>query len=164
MRSRRCRSWKNVSCVLLSSRQGSLPPVQCPEVNLEEFIVQSLLCSLRQPDLPQETMLSTLEALQQVFKMNYTQCERSFMRLDGISVMEQLLSVHASSLEIVEAILSLVAEVSKTIQYAQIMEHSNMIPACIQVLLRYRDKKRLIKTALNITRALCIYGTCVLAS
>ena len=137
--------------------------MQCPEVDLEEFIIHTLLSSLRQPDLPQEAMLETLAALQQVFKINYTQCERSFMRLDGISVMEQLLSAHASSLEIVEAILSLVAEVSKTIQYAQIMEHSNMIPACIQVLLRYRNKKHLIKTALNITRALCIYGACACA-
>lgn len=137
--------------------------MQCPEVDLEEFIIHTLLSSLRQPDLPQEAMLETLAALQQVFKINYTQCERSFMRLDGISVMEQLLSAHASSLEIVEAILSLVAEVSKTIQYAQIMEHSNMIPACIQVLLRYRNKKHLIKTALNITRALCIHGACACA-
>ena len=145
-------------------RLDNTPSVQCSEVDLETFLVHSLLTMLLQPSVSQDAILSILASLQQSFSINDTQCEVAFMKQNGIVAVEQVLSAHASSSVIVGAVLSLIEEVTKTVKYAQILEHSNIIPACIQVLLRYQNNKTLVKAALRITRALCIYSTPALVS
>ena len=137
----------------------NIPSIQCPEMDLETFLIHTLLTALLQPDISQEAILTILSSLQQSISINYTLCETAFMNQNGVVAVEQLLSAHASSSPIIGAVLSLIEEITKTVKYAQILEHSNIIPACIQVLLRYPDNKTLVKAALRITRALCIYST-----
>lgn len=135
-----------------------LPPISCPEIQIEDNILVNIFTSLCK-EKDRTNVLESLQTLQQCFILNYYQIITAFNNLNGVQMLERVIVHFTEDIKVVETILeTLFLAVSKTPVIPQ-LDQNNIIGLCVQVLIRCGDEKKLVKLSLKIIRALCMYRT-----
>ena len=134
-------------------------PLICPETNLEESIVHSLLLSLEESE-SREAVQKTLTVIRKCFVVEYSQMMGAFISQDGVHRMEVLIARYAEDYPIIQMILEILLYLLQDMNYAIRLDHNTLIGICIQILLRCKKEAVLIKLSLKIIASLCLYRWC----
>ena len=134
-------------------------PLVCPETNLEESIIQSILHSLEEAG-SREAAQKTLTVIKKCFVVEYSQIMGAFISQDGIRRMEMLIARYADDYTIIQTILEILLSLLQDMNYAIRLDHNILIGICIQILLRCKKETSLIKLSLKIIASLCLYRWC----
>ena len=134
-------------------------PLVCPETNLEESIIQSILHSLEEAG-SRESVQKTLTVIKKCFVVEYSQIMGAFISQDGIRRMEMLIARYADDYTIIQTILEILLSLLQDMNYAIRLDHNILIGICIQILLRCKKETSLIKLSLKIIASLCLYRWC----
>ena len=147
--SARVRRGQEESCV------ENLPPVPCPAIDLEKPLIELILEDL-DTTMSNQHRVEVLDLLSSIFQVKYQEIQIAFFQSNGQCILESGLRSNASSPEVVLAVLKVFQIALTNPQYLQQVEQNNLIGICINVFLRYEQKRDLVKAALQIIQTLCI--------
>ena len=100
--------------------------------------------------------VEVLDLLSSIFQVKYQEIQIAFFQSNGQCILESVIRSNASSPEVVLAVLKVFQIALTNPQYLQQVEQNNLIGICINVFLRYEQKRDLVKAALQIIQTLCI--------
>lgn len=133
----------------------NLPPVPCPALDLEKPIIELILEDL-DTTMSDQHRVEILDLLSSIFQVKYQELQIAFFQSNGQFILESVIRSNASSPEVVLAVLKVFQTALTNPQYLQQVEQNNLIGICINVFLRYEQKRDLVKAALQIIQTLCI--------
>lgn len=139
----------------IESEIENLPPVPCPAIDLEKPLIELILEDL-DTTMSNQHRVEVLDLLASIFQVKYHEIQIAFFQSNGQCILESVIRSNASSPEVVLAVLKVFQIALTNPQYLQQVEQNNLIGICINVFLRYEQKRDLVKAALQIIQALCI--------
>lgn len=139
----------------MESAIENLPPVPCPAIDLEKPLIELILEDL-DTTMSNQHRVEVLDLLSSIFQVKYQEIQIAFFQSNGQCILESVIRSNASSPEVVLAVLKVFQIALTNPQYLQQVEQNNLIGICINVFLRYEQKRDLVKAALQIIQTLCI--------